>query len=109
MSKLYDLHDAKLCIVLVISMFIGFFPIHGAAILDTTGYLFAASWSASMLLIHLLPETERLPARFNKEYLVKLRYDPLVLLFVLWFGPMAATFIFITSLLPAKKCYDGRN
>ncbi|MCK4454421.1 hypothetical protein KAU51_03765 [Candidatus Parcubacteria bacterium] len=94
-------YDTRLCIVMTISMLLGAILFIIARTIDAVLPLYIISLLASFSILYLLPE--KISTKLNQKYLNGMRANVMVLLFVLWFGPIAFIFILVSVLSKQKK------
>ena len=97
-----DLHSqVSLCNIMLASLLFGFICIIVAAKIHflALSIVYGASIFISLGAIDLLPKF----VKVNINHVRKMKYEILVLLFVLFLGPIMTLFILTTLLLPPKK------
>lgn len=88
-------YDTRLCIIMTISMILGLLLVIIAKAIDAIMYLYVISIFISLFMLYFLPK--KLSTNFNKERLDKMRSEPMTLLAIMLFGPIAPIFIIISA------------
>lgn len=100
-------YDPRLCIIMTISLIIGAILIVIAKKVEVLLYLYIISDNISLLMLYSLPK--KLYNKFDKNKLEKLRYDGIVLLFIMGFGPISTIFIIASTFKKKKDRLEKSN
>ena len=95
-----DLHtQVSLCNIMLVGLLFGGAGILVADAFDFLGIVYIVSIAISLGAIYLLPKLKSV----NIIHANNMKYDSLILLVIMLFGPISTIFIIIAFLLPPKK------